>query len=105
RLFSAGALRAVRRCGVPAPDHVHECRQPAARAGDGTRARSGGSRRNRRQPHAARAAFITESVLLAAIGTALGLAVAVGSVKALVLVSPVPLPGLETADTVGVDAR
>lgn len=39
--------------------------------------------------------FLTESVLLAAIGTALGVVVAIGAVKALVLASPVPVPRLE----------
>jgi predicted permease len=49
--------------------------------------------------------FLTESVLLAAIGTALGLAVAIGSVKLLIAVSPVQLPRLEGMGTLGVDAR
>jgi ABC-type antimicrobial peptide transport system permease subunit len=39
--------------------------------------------------------FLTESVLLAAIGTALGIVVAVGSVKALLATTPVALPRLE----------
>ena len=46
--------------------------------------------------------FLTESVLLAVMGTALGVAVAVGSVKALVAASPVELPRLAG---VGLDAR
>jgi putative ABC transport system permease protein len=49
--------------------------------------------------------FLTESVLLAAIGAALGLAVAIGSVKLLIAVSPVQLPRLEGLGTFGVDAR
>jgi predicted permease len=49
--------------------------------------------------------FLTESVLLAAIGTGLGLAVAIGSVKALLAVSPVQLPRLEGLGALGVDAR
>jgi len=49
--------------------------------------------------------FLTESVLLAAIGTLLGLAVAIGSVKALIAVSPVQLPRLEGLGALGVDAR
>ena len=39
--------------------------------------------------------FLTESVLLAVMGTALGVAVAVGSVKALVAATPVELPRLD----------
>src|SRR5580765_7183455 len=46
--------------------------------------------------------FLTESVLLAVMGTALGVAVAVGSVKALVAATPVELPRLAS---VGLDAR
>ena len=46
--------------------------------------------------------FLTESVLLAVMGTALGVAVAVGSVKALVAATPVELPRLAG---VGLDAR
>ena len=46
--------------------------------------------------------FLTESVLLAVMGTALGVAVAVASVKALVATTPVELPRL---DGVGVDGR
>jgi len=46
--------------------------------------------------------FLTESVLLAAIGTALGIVVAVASVKALLATTPVALPRLEG---VGVDGR
>src|SRR5258707_746442 len=49
--------------------------------------------------------FLTESVLLAAIGAALGLAVAIGSVKLLVAVSPVQLPRLEGMGALGVGAR
>jgi predicted permease len=46
--------------------------------------------------------FLTESVLLAVIGTTLGVAVALASVKALVAVTPVELPRL---GGVGLDAR
>jgi predicted permease len=46
--------------------------------------------------------FLTESVLLAMMGTALGVAVAVGSVRALVAATPVELPRLAG---VGLDAR
>ena len=46
--------------------------------------------------------FLTESVLLAVMGTALGVAVAVGSVKALVAATPVELPRLAG---VGLDGR
>jgi predicted permease len=46
--------------------------------------------------------FLTESVLLAVMGTALGVAVAVGSVRALVAATPVELPRLAG---VGLDAR
>ena len=46
--------------------------------------------------------FLTESVLLAVIGTTLGIVVAVGSVRALVAATPVPLPRL---DGVAVDGR
>jgi predicted permease len=46
--------------------------------------------------------FLTESVLLAVMGTALGVAVAIGSVRALVAVTPVELPRLAG---VGLDAR
>jgi predicted permease len=46
--------------------------------------------------------FLTESVLLAVMGTVLGVAVAVGSVKALVATTPVELPRLAG---VGLDAR
>jgi len=46
--------------------------------------------------------FLTESVLLAAIGAALGVAVAIASVRVLVATTPVPLPRLHDA---GVDAR
>jgi len=46
--------------------------------------------------------FLTESILLAAVGTALGVVVAVGAVKALVATSPVELPRLAG---VGVDLR
>jgi predicted permease len=46
--------------------------------------------------------FLTESVLLACLGTALGLAIAVGSLKALVAVTPVELPRLAG---VGLDTR
>ena len=46
--------------------------------------------------------FLTESVLLAAMGTALGIAVAVASVQALVATTPVELPRL---GGVGVDGR
>jgi putative ABC transport system permease protein len=46
--------------------------------------------------------FLTESVLLAVMGTALGVAVAVGSVKALVAAAPVELPRLAG---IGLDPR
>jgi putative ABC transport system permease protein len=46
--------------------------------------------------------FLTESVLLAAIGATLGVTVAVVAVRALVAASPVPLPRV---DTIGVDGR
>ncbi len=46
--------------------------------------------------------FLTESVLLAMMGTALGVAVAVASVKALVAATPVELPRLAG---IGLDAR
>jgi predicted permease len=46
--------------------------------------------------------FLTESVLLAVMGTALGVAVAVGSVQVLVATTPVELPRLAG---VGLDAR
>jgi putative ABC transport system permease protein len=46
--------------------------------------------------------FLTESVLLAAIGTTLGVGVAVGFVRALVATTPVELPRLAS---IGVDAR
>jgi len=46
--------------------------------------------------------FLTESVLLAVIGTTLGVIVAAASVRALVAATPVPLPRL---DAVGVDGR
>ena len=46
--------------------------------------------------------FLTESVMLALLGTALGLVVAAAALKALVAASPVQLPRL---DTVALDAR
>ena len=46
--------------------------------------------------------FLTESVILASLGTALGVALAVVAVKALVAASPIPIPRV---DGVGVDAR
>ena len=46
--------------------------------------------------------FLTESILLAAMGTTLGVGLAVASVRALVLASPVPVPRV---DGVGVDSR
>ena len=46
--------------------------------------------------------FLTESVLLAALGTTLGVTVAVAAVRALVSVSPVPLPRV---GSIGVDVR
>jgi predicted permease len=46
--------------------------------------------------------FLTESVLLAVMGTALGIAVAVGSIQVLVATTPVDLPRLAG---VGLDAR
>ena len=49
--------------------------------------------------------FLTESVLLAVIGTALGLGVAIGSVKSLIAASPVQLPRIEGLGSIGVDGR
>jgi putative ABC transport system permease protein len=46
--------------------------------------------------------FLTESLLLAAIGTALGVAVAAVAVHVLVAATPVPFPRL---DAIGIDAR
>jgi putative ABC transport system permease protein len=46
--------------------------------------------------------FLTESVLLAAVGTALGVTVAAIAVRVLVAATPVPLPRI---DGIGVDAR
>ena len=46
--------------------------------------------------------FLTESVLLAVVGTALGVAVAAVSIRALVAATPVPLPRV---DGIGLDAR
>jgi putative ABC transport system permease protein len=46
--------------------------------------------------------FLTESVLLALMGTALGVALALASVRALVAASPVPVPRI---DGLGVDVR
>jgi putative ABC transport system permease protein len=46
--------------------------------------------------------FLIESLLLAAIGTTLGVALAMASVRALVVASPVPVPRL---DSVGIDPR
>src|SRR5262249_11999922 len=46
--------------------------------------------------------FLTESVLLAAVGTALGVTVAAIAVRVLVAATPVPLPRIEG---IGVDAR
>jgi putative ABC transport system permease protein len=46
--------------------------------------------------------FLTESILLAAMGTAAGVVLAVASVRALVATSPIPLPRL---DNVSVDGR
>jgi predicted permease len=46
--------------------------------------------------------FLTESVLLAAMGATLGVTLAVVAVRALVAASPVPLPRV---DTIGVDGR
>jgi putative ABC transport system permease protein len=48
--------------------------------------------------------FLTESILLALMGTGLGVVLAVVSVRALVAASPVPLPRLD-AGAVGVDGR
>ena len=50
RLLPARAVRAVRRGGVPAGDHVHECREPAARARHRPRARSGRTGGDWREP-------------------------------------------------------
>ena len=46
--------------------------------------------------------FLTESVMLAAMGTAAGVAIAIVSVRALVAASPVPIPRV---DAIGVDTR
>jgi predicted permease len=46
--------------------------------------------------------FLTESVLLAAVGTSLGIGVAAVAVRALVTAAPLPLPRIEG---IGVDAR
>jgi hypothetical protein len=54
RLLPAGAVRAVRRRRVPVAHHVHECREPAAGARDGARARGGRSRGHRGEPWPAR---------------------------------------------------
>jgi len=48
--------------------------------------------------------FLTESILLALLGTAFGVLLAVASVRALIAASPVPLPRLD-AGAVGVDGR
>jgi putative ABC transport system permease protein len=48
--------------------------------------------------------FLTESILLALMGTAFGVVLAVVSVRALVAASPVPLPRLD-AGAVGIDGR
>jgi predicted permease len=48
--------------------------------------------------------FLTESVMLAAMGTALGVAIAIAAVKALVVASPVRLPR-GAAESIAVDAR
>jgi len=48
--------------------------------------------------------FLTESILLALMGTAFGVLLAVVSVRALVAASPVPLPRLD-AGAVGIDGR
>src|SRR5262245_56198330 len=49
--------------------------------------------------------FLTESILLAIMGTTLGVVLAVASVRALVAASPVPLPRVGSAGAVNVDAR
>src|SRR5262245_9582946 len=53
--------------------------------------------------------FLTESILLAGMGTMLGVILAVVSVQALVAASPVPVPRLDSGvgavSTVGIDAR
>src|SRR3954470_12188591 len=49
--------------------------------------------------------FLTESVLLAGMGTTFGVLLAVVSVRAMVAASPVPVPRLDGVDGVGVDGR
>jgi putative ABC transport system permease protein len=49
--------------------------------------------------------FLTESILLAGMGTTLGVILAVLSVRALVAASPVPVPRLDSIGAVGVDGR
>src|SRR5205085_5465679 len=48
--------------------------------------------------------FLTESVILAGAGAALGVGVALAAVKALIVASPVPLPRL-AGDAVAIDGR
>jgi putative ABC transport system permease protein len=49
--------------------------------------------------------FLTESVLLAGMGTTLGVILAVVSVRALVAASPVPVPRVDSIGALGVDGR
>jgi predicted permease len=48
--------------------------------------------------------FVTESILLAAMGTALGVVVAMAAVRALIAVSPIQVPRLSDAGALAVDA-
>jgi predicted permease len=49
--------------------------------------------------------FLTESVLLAGMGTTIGVVLAVVSVRALVAASPVPVPRMDSIGAIGVDGR